>query len=90
MKALVCSRLGGPEDLSIADLPDPVPGPSEALVRVRIAALNFFDTLIIAGRYQVKPELPFSPGGEACGVVEALGPGAEGFSIGDRAFREAL
>lgn len=84
MKALVCSRLGGPEDLSIEDWPDPVAGPGEALVRVRVAALNFFDTLIIAGRYQVKPELPFSPGGEACGIVEALGPGADGFSVGDR------
>lgn len=61
MKALVCSRLGGPEDLAVQDLPDPVPGPGEALVRVRVAALNFFDTLIIAGRYQVKPDLPFSP-----------------------------
>ena len=84
MKALVCSRLGGPEDLAVETLPDPVAGPGEALVRVRVAALNFFDTLIIAGRYQVKPELPFSPGGEACGVIEALGPGAEGFSVGDR------
>ena len=84
MKALVCSRLGGPEDLSVEDLPDPVAGPGEALVRVRVAALNFFDTLIIAGKYQVKPALPFSPGGEACGVIEALGEGAEGFSVGDR------
>ncbi|ABY29366.1 NADPH:quinone oxidoreductase family protein [Methylorubrum extorquens] len=84
MKALVCSRLGGPEDLGVEDLPDPVAGPGEALVRVRVAALNFFDTLIIAGRYQVKPELPFSPGGEACGVIEALGAGAESFSVGDR------
>ncbi|GJE26689.1 NADPH:quinone oxidoreductase family protein [Methylobacterium organophilum] len=84
MKALMCTRLGGPEELSIETLPDPVPGPGEALVRVRVAALNFFDTLIIAGRYQVKPELPFSPGGEACGVVEALGPGAQGVRVGDR------
>ena len=77
MKALLCTRLGGPEDLSIETLPDPVPGPGQALVRVSAAALNFFDTLIIAGRYQVKPELPFSPGGEACGIVEALGPGLQ-------------
>ena len=84
MKALVCSWLGGPEDLSVQDWPNPVAGPGEALVRVRVAALNFFDTLIIAGRYQVKPELPFSPGGEACGVIEVLGPDTEGFSVGDR------
>ncbi|WP_336487153.1 NADPH:quinone oxidoreductase family protein [Methylobacterium nigriterrae] len=85
MKALLCTRLGGPEDLSIETLPDPVPGPGEALVRVSVAGLNFFDTLIIAGKYQVKPELPFSPGGEACGVVEALGPGSSApLAVGDR------
>ncbi|GJD54076.1 2-haloacrylate reductase [Methylobacterium crusticola] len=84
MKALLCKTLGGPEDLVIEELPDPVPGPGEALVRVTVAALNFFDTLIIAGRYQVKPELPFSPGAEACGVIEALGPGVEGFRVGER------
>lgn len=84
MKALICSRLGGPDDLAIETLPDPVPAAGEAVVRVTLAALNFFDTLIIAGRYQVKPPLPFSPGGEACGVIEALGPQTEGFCIGDR------
>ncbi|MFD0938907.1 alcohol dehydrogenase catalytic domain-containing protein, partial [Methylobacterium trifolii] len=84
MRALLCTRLGKPEDLAIETLPDPEPGPGEALVRVHVAALNFFDTLIIAGRYQVKPDLPFSPGGEACGTVERLGPGAQGVSVGDR------
>lgn len=84
MQALLCMRLDGPERLEIVERPDPVLSTGQALVRIRIAALNFFDTLIIAGRYQVKPELPFSPGGEACGVVEALGPGAEGVQVGDR------
>ncbi len=84
MKALLCKALGGPDDLVIAEVPDPVPGPGEALVRVSVAALNFFDTLIIAGRYQVKPDLPFSPGAEACGVIEAVGPGAEAFRVGER------
>jgi NADPH2:quinone reductase len=84
MKALLCTRLGGPEDLSVEEIAEPVAGPGEALVRVTLAALNFFDTLIIAGRYQVKPELPFSPGGEASGVIEALGPGVDGFAVGDR------
>ncbi|SFV12322.1 NADPH2:quinone reductase [Methylobacterium sp. 174MFSha1.1] len=84
MKALLCKALGGPEDLVIEEVPDPVPGPGEALVRVTVAALNFFDTLIIAGRYQVKPELPFSPGAEACGVIEALGSGVETFRVGER------
>jgi NADPH2:quinone reductase len=55
MKALLCTRYGGPDDLEIQNLPDPRPGPGEALVRVKAAALNFFDTLIIAGKYQYKP-----------------------------------
>ncbi len=84
MRALLCTRLGKPEDLAVETLADPVAGPGEAVVRVSVAALNFFDTLIIAGRYQVKPTLPFSPGGEACGVIEALGPGVAGFAVGDR------
>ena len=62
MKALLCTRAGTPEDLAIGDLPDPVAGPGQALVRVGAVALNFFDLLIIAGKYQYKPEFPFSPG----------------------------
>src|SRR5262245_36645929 len=54
MKALLCTRLGGPDDLEIGNLADPVAGPDEAVVRVEAAALNFFDTLIISGRYQTK------------------------------------
>jgi NADPH2:quinone reductase len=84
MKALLCTRLGGPDDLELAELPEPVPGPGEALIRVAAAGLNFFDTLIIAGKYQIKPALPFSPAAEFAGTVERLGPGAEGLSVGDR------
>ncbi|MBY0297558.1 MAG: NADPH:quinone oxidoreductase family protein [Methylobacterium sp.] len=84
MKALLCKTLGGPEELVIEDLPAPAPGPGEVRVRVAVAALNFFDTLIIAGRYQVKPDLPFSPGAEAAGVVDALGEGVTGFRVGER------
>jgi NADPH:quinone reductase len=53
-------------------------------VRIEAAALNFFDLLIIAGKYQYKPEFPFSPGAEFAGVIESLGPGVEGFAVGDR------
>jgi NADPH2:quinone reductase len=84
MKALLCSRPGGPDDLTIGDVPDPVAGPGQAVVRVAAAALNFFDLLIIAGRYQFKPEFPFSPGAEFAGVVESIGLGVEGFAPGDR------
>ena len=84
MKAALCKRLDGPEALVIEEIADPVPGPGEVVVRVRAAALNFFDTLITRGKYQTKPDLPFSPSGEIAGVVEALGPGVTGVSVGDR------
>lgn len=84
MKAALCKRLDGPEALVIEEIADPVPGPGEVIVRVRAAALNFFDTLITRGKYQTKPDLPFSPSGEIAGVVEALGPGVAGISVGDR------
>ena len=84
MKALLCTRAGTPDDLIVAELPDPVPEPGEAVVRVRATALNFFDLLIIAGKYQYKPEFPFSPGAEFAGTVESLGPKTNGFAVGDR------
>jgi NADPH2:quinone reductase len=66
------------------DAPAPAPGPGEALLRVRACGVNFADTLMVAGTYQEKPPLPFAPGIEVCGVVEALGAGAEGVSVGQR------
>ncbi len=83
MKAILCTRYGGPDDLELKELPDPVAGPNEVVVRVQAAALNFFDTLIISGKYQVKPPFPFSPSAEFAGVVEALGPGVTGLAVGD-------
>ena len=84
MKAVLCTRPGTPDDLTIAELPDPIPGPGEAIVRVAAAALNFFDLLIIAGSYQYKPAYPFSPGAEFAGTVESLGLGVTGLAMGDR------
>lgn len=84
MKALLCTRYGGPDDLTLQDLPDPAPGPGEAVVRVAAAALNFFDTLIIAGKYQYKPAFPFSPAAEFAGTVDSLGLGVTGLKAGDR------
>jgi NADPH2:quinone reductase len=84
MKAILCSRFGGPDDLELAELPDPQPGAGEAVVAVKAAALNFFDTLIIAGKYQMKPAFPFSPAAEFAGVVEQVGTGVTAFRPGDR------
>ncbi|MHC5655439.1 NADPH:quinone oxidoreductase family protein [Stappia sp.] len=84
MKAVLCERLGPPEDLVIAEIARPEPGPGEVLVAVGAAALNFFDTLILQGKYQFRPELPFSPGAEFAGRVLAIGEGVELFEPGDR------
>src|SRR4051812_44574569 len=84
MEALLCTRAGSPDDLTIGELPEPVAAPGQAVVRVEAVALNFFDLLIIAGKYQYKPEFPFSPGAEFAGTIESLGPGIEGFAAGDR------
>ena len=84
MKAALCKTLDGPESIVIAELPDPVPKPGEVVIRVRAAALNFLDTLITRGRYQYKPELPFSPAAEIAGVVERLGEGVTRFEVGER------
>jgi NADPH2:quinone reductase len=84
MKALLCTRYGPPDDLEIADLPDPVAQAGEAVVRVAAAALNFFDTLIIQGKYQTKPAFPFSPSAEFAGVVDSVGPGVTDVKPGDR------
>src|SRR6202158_5222233 len=84
MKAVLCTHFGTPEELELSDIPPPQAGAGEAVVRVKAAALNFFDTLIIAGKYQHKPAFPFSPAAEFAGVVESVGAGVAGFSPGDR------
>lgn len=84
MKALLCEALGPADTLVIRDLPEPKPGPGEIAIRVRAAALNFFDTLVIQGRYQVKPPLPFSPSAECAGVVSAIGDGVTDWRVGER------
>ena len=84
MKALLCTRYGTPDDLELADIPVPQPGPGEVVVRIVAAALNFFDTLIIAGKYQFKPAPPFSPAAEFAGTIESLGAGVTSFKVGDR------
>jgi NADPH:quinone reductase len=84
MKALLCTHYGTPDDLELADIADPAPGPGEAVVHIKAAALNFFDTLIIAGKYQTKPAFPFSPAAEFAGTVESLAPGVTSLKIGDR------
>ncbi len=84
MRAALCKSLDGPKSILIEEVEAPVAGHGEVLVRVEAAALNFFDLLIVRGKYQYKPELPFSPCAELSGVVEALGPGVSKFKAGQR------
>ena len=84
MKAILCRHFGTADDLVLTDVPDPVAQPGEVVAKVAAAGLNFFDTLIIAGKYQVKPPFPFSPGGEFAGIVETVGAGVTALTPGDR------
>lgn len=84
MKACLCTSYGPPSDLVIEDIAEPVAGPGEVVVQVKACALNFFDTLIIRGKYQYRPEMPFSPSAEFAGIVESVGDGVAGFAAGDR------
>ena len=75
MKAILCSQYCQPDDLVLTDVPDPVAGPGEAVIAIKAAALNFFDILMIQGKYQIKPPFPFSPAAEVAGVIESVGAG---------------
>lgn len=84
MRAWRVHQLGEPEAMRLDDVAVPEPGPGQVRIRNRAAALNFFDILQCQGKYQVKPPLPFSPGAEVAGVIDALGDGVSGLTIGDR------
>jgi NADPH2:quinone reductase len=84
MRAAVCRRFGDPSVLEIAEVPPPPLGPGCVRVAVKAAGVNFADSLLVAGTYQVKPPLPFSPGLEVAGTVTEAGPDAAGLGVGDR------
>ena len=84
MRAVVCSEFGPFSQLALTDFPDPQPGPNDVLIDVVAAGVNFPDRLIVAGKYQMRPELPFVAGAEAAGVVSALGDNVSGVEPGDR------
>ena len=73
MKALLCKQFGPIDDLTIEDLPIPVPGPGKVTIQIKAASLNFPDALTVQGLYQVKPQTPFVPGAEFAGIVHAVG-----------------
>jgi len=92
MKAMVCEAFGGPEVLVMRELPDPPPpGVGEIQVRILARGVQYVDVLMLAGKYQFRPEPPFIPGSEAAGIVSAVGPGVADFVVGDRVMsRHAL
>lgn len=86
MKAIRAHAFGGPEVLVYEDVEDPVPGPGEVVIDVKAAGVNPADTYMRTGVYAVIPDLPYIPGGDAGGVISAVGPGVAGFAVGDRVF----
>ena len=90
MKAMLSRQVGGPETLTLEDLPDPRPDSGEVLLAVKACGVNYPDLLIIEDRYQFKPPRPFAPGGEVAGVIEAVGPGVEQFRPGDRVIGSSI
>ena len=85
MKAMVCEAFGGPEVLAWRDVPDPPPpGPGEIRVRIGARGVQYVDVLMLAGKYQFRPEPPYIPGGEAAGEVISVGPDVTRFKPGDR------
>lgn len=83
MRALLCKKYGPPEFLEVEDVASPKPGKGQLLIQVQACGVNFPDTLIIEGKYQFKPEPPFSPGAEVAGIVKEVGEGVSGFKPGD-------
>ena len=84
MKAVLCKELGMPEKLVVEEVPSPKAAQGQVVVSVKACGVNFPDTLIIQGKYQFKPELPFSPGGEVAGIVKEVGEGVTRVKRGDR------
>src|SRR3981081_683032 len=84
MKAMVCEAFGGPEVLALREMPDPPPpGQGEVQVRIGARGVQYVDVLMLAGKYQFRPEPPFFPGGEAAGHFVSVGPGVAGLAVGE-------
>jgi NADPH2:quinone reductase len=84
MKALLSRTPGGPERLTLEEIPPPSPRANELLIEVHAVGVNYPDVLVIQDLYQFKPPRPFAPGGEISGIVRAVGANAKGFAVGDR------
>ena len=86
MKAIICEKLGLPSELVFKELEDLIPGDEDLIVTTKACAVNFPDTLIIQGKYQYKPDLPFIPGSDFAGVVTTIGRKVSRYKVGDKVF----
>lgn len=86
MKAILCKSYGPPEDLVLEEISSPKPGKGQLLLELKACGVNFPDTLIIQGKYQFKPDPPFSPGGDVAGIVKEVGEGVTRYKPGDHVF----
>src|SRR5579871_350029 len=86
MRAIRVSEVGEPQVMRLEDVPDPKPAAGEVTVRIRAAGVNPVDAYIRAGSYPRKPPLPFTPGSDGAGEIEALGPGVNALAPGDRVY----
>jgi len=84
MKAVLCKEYGPPQNLVLEDVPSPKPGEGQVVISVKAAGVNFPDVLIIQNKYQFRPPLPFSPGGEVAGIVKEVGAGVTNVKVGER------
>lgn len=90
MRAVRVHEFGDPEVMKVEEVPDPTPGAGEVVIKIEAIGVNPVDTYIRSGVYAALPELPYTPGGDAAGTVEALGDGVEGLSVGDRVYMAAI
>ncbi len=86
MRAVVVDRWLEPKDLTVCEVPEPTPRAGQVVIDVEAAGCNFFDILLVQGKYQMKPPFPFTPGAEVAGTVRELGPDVSGVAVGDRVF----
>src|SRR4029078_10032239 len=90
MKAIVVTEFGGPDVMRVAEVPDPSPGPGQVVVRIRAAGVNPVDAYVRTGTYARTPPLPYTPGYDGAGDIEAVGSGVSNWRVGDRVWIAAL
>jgi NADPH2:quinone reductase len=90
MRAVICKEFAPYQNLTVEEVEDPVAGPGQVVIDVKAAGVNFPDILLVEGKYQMKPPLPFTPGGEVSGTIAAIGEGVQGFKAGDRVVAATL